>query len=872
MKRRGVACFRLMAGFLVLSLFVVEAIADEVSITFDIPASEANEGLALFAEQSATPLIYLNDGVRGKRTNRVEGDYTRMEALNILLKNTGISGSLNDKGVLTIAVVAPVDNRESEMKSDLYKNESNLSLFAGIAAFVASVVSGPNTMAQENDSSDDKGAMVIEEIMVTANKRGAQNIQDIAASVSAVGSETLSRVGAQGFDDYIKLITGLTAVNSGAGQTQIILRGINSGRVNHNQPQARSTVGLYIDESPISNVGFNPDANLFDIERVEVLRGPQGTLYGASSMAGAVRLITRQPDPDKVEGRLEVGISTTDSGGENFPVRGMFNIPLSEGELALRGSFNYVDNGGFIDDVESGEKDYNDEQSWGGKISALWDPDNGFSALFSVLHQDLDTGGRPDEFLPNPTDPRVAGITGKHRTRKFVADVFESEFTNYNLTLSLDVPWGTFTSSTTYADTSLLNVLDDSFRVQRFFGPGLVTPMMNSVEMDDFSQEVRFATLAGETLEVVLGLYYQDQDKNHSITSPIQPPVPPFLTGLTTRFGATNDIFVSDQQIDLEQIAVFGEVTWNVTEQLALTAGARWFDYEVDATIDQTGLANRGPSFVDQTFKEDDVNPKFSAGYQLTDDVLLYGSASKGFRIGGVNRFIPIIPCGADLAALGLSGAPVGVASDTLWNYEGGIRSTWLDGRLVLNGAYYHIDWSDIQSVRRLACGFQFTDNAGDLDVDGVEIESVFSVNEELALSMGLNYNDSVLAAPSENFSADKGDRAPFVPKWNVTGSIDYARSFRGGTTGFARADFRHISNSFSEFSAAGLLPLTELPSYTTIDLTAGVQFDRWTISLFVKNVADDRVVTNVDPERAQPSQFSIARPRTFGARVSADF
>ena len=469
-------------------------------------------------------------------------------------------------------------------------------------------------------------------------------------------------------------------------------------------------------------------------------------------------------------------------------------------------------------------------------------------------------------------DPRVAGITGKRQTRKFVGEVFDSEFTNYNLTLSLDVPWGTFTSSTTYADTSLLNVLDDSFRVQRFFGPGLITPMMNSVEIDDFSQEARFATPTGEMLEVVLGLYYQDQDKNQSITSPIQPPVPPFLTGLTTRFGATTDIFVSDQQIDLEQIAVFGEVTWNVTEQLAMTAGVRWFDYEVDATIDQTGLANRGPSFVDQTFKEDDVTPKFSAGYQITDDVLVYGSASKGFRIGGVNRFIPIGPCGADLAALGLSGAPVGFSSDTLWNYEGGVRSAWLDGRLVLNGAYYHIDWSDIQSVRRLACGFQFTDNAGDLDVDGFELEAVLSANEELTLSMGLNYNDSVLAAPSENFSADKGDRAPFVPKWNVTGSIDYARPFGGDNTAFARADFRHISNSFSEFSEAGLLPLTELPSYTTIDLTAGVQFDRWTISLFVKNVADDRVVTNVDPERAQPSQFSIARPRTFGARVNAEF
>ena len=340
MKRRGVACFRLMAGFFVLSLLIGEAIADEASIAFNIPASEANEGLALFAEQSATPLIYLNDGVRGKRTNRVQGDYTRTEALDILLRNTGISGALNDKGVLTITVLAPVDNRESEMNTDLINNESRLSLFAGIAAFVASIVAGPDTMAQENDGSDNRSEMVIEEIMVTATKRGAQNIQEIAASVSAVGSETLSRVGAQGFDDYLKLITGLTAVNSGAGQTQIILRGVNSGRVNHNQPQARSTVGLYIDESPISNVGFNPDANLFDIERVEVLRGPQGTLYGASSMSGAVRLITRQPDPDRFEGRLEVGISTTDSGGENVPVRGVFNIPLSEGEFALRGAFN----------------------------------------------------------------------------------------------------------------------------------------------------------------------------------------------------------------------------------------------------------------------------------------------------------------------------------------------------------------------------------------------------------------------------------------------------------------------------------------------------------------------------------------------------
>jgi iron complex outermembrane recepter protein len=814
------------------------------------------------SDQTGLEVLFYSDVASGVFSQPVSGRYTGRKALDAMLEGTHLqSVDLGKDGALGIRP----EQVEQDPGKSLPASRETLSAQAETPATAKPI--------DPADGTANSSKLAIEEIIVTAGKRGTQNPQDIAASISAVDTSTLEKVGADGFEDYLKLFASLHAVNSGPGQSQIIMRGVNSGRVNHNQPQARSLVGLYIDETPVSDTGFNPDVDLFDIDRIEVLRGPQGTLYGASSMSGTIRLITVQPKLDEWGVRLEAGASLTHDGGANHTAKGMINLPIIEDVLAIRGSFNYRDDSGYIDNVETGETDYNDAEATGGHVSVLWILHEGFTAKLSALYQDLESNGRPDEYVPNAADPRLAGVNGELETRKFFADTFDNEFSSVNLTLTMDVPWGVLTSSSSYTEMNRRNFIDDSFRVRAFFGPDLISSIDSQVDSEDFSQEIRLSTDAGKQLGAVIGLFYQNQERTFDVDQFILEPVPAFLTRLTSRFGPPDSISIADSTNELEQIALFGELTWKVTDKLALTGGLRWFDYAVHLSSASTGLVNGGPGHFDGSFEEDGVTPTYIASYRLTDEILFYGSASKGFRVGGVTDGVFPSTCDADLSALGWSAPPGGWKSDELWNFEAGMKSTWLDGRAVLNTAIYHIDWSDIQSVRRLSCGFQFTDNAADLEVDGVDVETAFALSETSVVQFALNYNDARLSRTSDNFGASKGARAPFVPQWIMVGSFDYSRPMAGGNSAFARADIRYTGSSFSEFSASNpLLPLIELPAYTTIDLVAGVQFGKWTVSAFAKNITDERVVTNVDPERNQPAQFSIARPRTLGARVSLEF
>ena len=814
------------------------------------------------SDKTGLEVLFYSDVASGVFSQPVSGRYTGRKALEAMLAGTHLqSVDLGKDGAVGIRPVQV----EQELGKSLPASRETLSAQSETAATAKQI--------DPVDGTANSSKLVIEEIIVTAGKRGTQNPQDIAASISAVDTATLQKVGADGFADYLKLFASLHAVNSGPGQSQIIVRGVNSGRVNHNQPQVRSLVGLYIDETPVSDTGFNPDVDLFDMDRIEVLRGPQGTLYGASSMSGTIRLITVQPKLNELGVRMEVGTSYTRNGGENHTAKGMINLPIIEDVLAIRGSLNYRDDSGYIDNVENGETDYNDAVTTGGNVSALWILHEGFTAKLSVLYQDLESNGRPDEFVPNAADPRLVGVNGKLETRKFFDDTFNNRFSSVNLTLTMDIPWGVLTSSSSYTESNRRNFIDDSFRVRAFFGPDLISSFDSQVDSEDFSQEIRLSTGAGKPLGAVMGLFYQNQERTFDVDQFLLEPVPAFLTRLTSRFGPPNSIYIADSTNELEQIALFGELTWKVTDKLALTGGLRWFDYAVHFSSASTGLANGGPTRFDGSFEEDGVTPTYVASYRLTDEILFYGSASQGFRVGGVTDGVFPSTCDADLAALGWSVPPRGWKSDQLWNFEAGMKSTWLDGRAVFNTAIYHIDWSDIQSVRRLSCGFQFTDNAADMEVDGVDVETAFALSETSIVQFGLNYNDARLSRTSDNFGASKGARAPFVPKLIMVGSFDYSRPLAGGNIAFARADIRYASSSFSEFSASNpLLPLIELPAYTTIDLVAGVQFGKWTVSVFAKNITDDRVVTNVDPERNQPPQFSIARPRTLGARVSLEF
>jgi len=732
-----------------------------------------------------------------------------------------------------------------------------------------------------------QGGAVLEEIIVTANKRGAQSLQDTAGSIQAITAHTLERTLVEGFEDYIKMVPGLTSVSSGTGQSQIVIRGVNANRVTHTDSQARALAGLYIDEMPISITGFNPDLGIVGIERIEVLRGPQGTLYGASSMSGTIRVITKKPELEKVSGRVKADTSFTEEGDMNHGVKASVNLPMAE-RIAMRVSGYWSEKGGFIDNVAPGnvEEDYNSQYRIGGKAQAAYYGEN-LDAALTFMFDKVDAEGRPDEYPQDTGDPRLAAVTDELQTFKLVEDSFINEFLGLNLTLDYDVgDIINITSATSAFDVTISNRLDDTFRVQAVTPlPSPLSDFQNKTRYRTKIEELRISSTYESPLQWIVGFYYEANRRKFEQTQPTPGTnaffefltsigaFPPNLCGtlVSTCFGAATDsVFDGLESVKTDQVAVFGEATYHFTEALRLTLGFRWFDYDSDFFKFAAGAANGGVSIDDVSIKESDWVPKVELAYDISEDYMVYATFSEGFRLGGVNGFIPAatgISCDAQLGALGtFSGAPFG--SDSLTNYEVGAKTSWMDNRLQANIAVYLNEFDDIQSSINLDCGFFQRFNAGKLENTGVDAELTFQATDELGLRFGFAWVDSEVtsAVPGLNM---EGDEPPYVPEFSASGSIEYSKPVWNGF-GFVRTDVSHVGSSGNEFSSrAGI---ATLPSYTVVDLTLGYEQQGWELSVFARNLFDDEVVTNIDPDRVQPSQLTRGRPRTVGVSVGKRF
>ena len=743
-------------------------------------------------------------------------------------------------------------------------------------------------------------AQVLEEILVTAQKRGAVNLQDISGSVQALSADALEDSFAEGFDDYYTRISSLSAINQGGGQTQIIIRGVTTGRVTHAQPQDRSTAGLYIDETPVTANAFNPDLGLFDINRIEVLKGPQGTLYGASSMSGAIRIITNEPDPEAFDAKVDVTVSTTERGGENHSEKFMVNVPLSD-SAAIRAVAYNISDSGFIDNIATGDENYNDEQSVGGRVSLLWQANDRLSLRGTVHIQDLEADGRPDMFRPDQdylTNAVGVAITEDYQTFKVVDDTFDDDITLLNGLITYSLENHEIVSSTSYLDRDFFNQLDGTIRIRGltpfpffFARNGLEPPVSdfeNRSEIEDFSQEIRISNTDGGPLGYALGVFYSDQEKTFNQRGFIPGSDSIFPPPNAVVFGAPPDaIFAGDSAIKQEQVAVFGEVSYQFSDRWEAAIGLRWFDWEQTANIRFAGLVQGGVDIRDGESSESGVTPKFRLSYAANEDMLIYASAGKGFRIGGVNEPVATGICGADLALIGATeSTPEAYDSDDLWSFEVGAKTSWMDNRLYVNGSIYVIDWEDLQtSVLLPSCGFSFVDNSGDAEIWGGELEIQAALTEFLSGYLNASYTDGELTSNPNNlgvglFGRD-GDRIPNVPKWIFSAGADYTAPLSGGWSGggwnwFVRGGIQYRGSSLSLFnpdaSARNFSRTPEVPSSFTGDISLGFENQDWQLSLFVKNVSDERTVTAVDTDRVEPITDTLGRPRTIGVNLRRNF
>ncbi len=753
-------------------------------------------------------------------------------------------------------------------------------LVLGLSAHPAVGAAGDTT---GNPVSAEPG--VLSEIVVTAQKR-SENLQKVPLSITALSGQTLAQTGADGFSEVAARIPGVVLNSAGPGRSSYSIRGIAS--VGGNAP----TTGFYIDETPILPSGGDGatatvDPDLFDLARVEVLRGPQGTLYGASSMGGTVRLITNQPDANRTDGAVKLEGSGTWHGGGNVRVDAMYNLPLVEDRVALRVVGTYKSFSGFIDrdigvwapnpDVAAGFPAYpqsplapsavkrgvNTERSYSLRAALKISATDALTITPSVWVQRLRMGAPSDFDIPT-------GATGGPlvQARPFdVSERYTDRFELANLTLNYDLGWGSLLSNSSYMRREVITPDDEAEALEVAFPQGQFVPNAYApdVTTHEFTEEIRLSfSPAGSGLTGVVGAYFNNANRHYYVN---------YLTpGYATLFSNTYTTQTLLQGVSLsdvnywqvgdyspKQSALFTELNYAFTDRWKLTAGLRWYDLQYTTIRHEDGWSNGGPTLSTGDAKNTGFNPKVELSYQATPDQLYYVSASRGVRPGGVNT--------SNLAEKGCGQDYGPYQPDSLWNYEVGGKTRWLDGTVQVNGAAYYIKWKDVQQGQTLPCSYQITQNAGEAIVRGGELEIEGQVGSHLHLGVGAGFTKAVLARDAPSLGGVAGQQLENVPRWNGGASATFNFSPAPDYAGFMRADAQYVGISYPDFDRTD--PATFQRAYSLLNLRAGVVHQRWELDLFLDNALDRQahlskfISDNYDASTR--TRMYTNRPRTLG-------
>jgi iron complex outermembrane recepter protein len=748
---------------------------------------------------------------------------------------------------------------------------------AGLASGVAGcVMSAGMAAAQEN------AVVGLEEIVVTATKRETF-LQRTPVAVTAISGAQLDFLDARDFNAYARRVPGLNAIDQGAGRKRYIIRGINAEDSNRSQ----STVAQYVDEVAITNsFGQQPDPRLVDVERVEVLRGPQGTTFGARSMSGAIRTITRKPVMDRVEGNAQLQGSFTKFGGFNSNVEAVVNVPVVRNVLALRAAAFYARDEGYVDNIFAGgtftaqpnqvppgipvppprviapidEENYSDVRFYGMRLMARWTPTDRLTVDAMGLVQDGKVAG-PSFYSVQATGDETRGLV----MQLIGAGANDDDLTIGTLTAAYDFDVATLTAVGSFSNrnnsapamAAVTGTLDNN-------GPGSTRAFGNDITGRTI--EVRLASNTEQKLQWLVGGYAFWAQNN----------------GLTRDFlGFTN--FLQNHAInygDGKEKAAFGELSYAVTERFNVSAGLRWSDYF--DTQQRYIVVSPGNVFppglgIRESFSEETVTWKFDADYQATDNVFVYAVAAQGFRPGGFNPAPPP----------SVTNFPGSFASDGLWSYELGAKTAWLENRLVANGALYKVDWSNMQALSYTAgvgtMLIPFVANVGSADIIGAEFEVTARPLENLSIDLALNHFlrarlSSDMPPSANGLRPLNGDPLPNNSKWSFNLGGEYRQPVGGGLDGFVRLDW-----SFTDRRTTGFRPTltsgainnayNSLAPYGTVDARIGISAREWRATFFVENIFDARPAINQQNFAPLPVTIRTTRkPRTMGVSMRREW
>jgi outer membrane receptor protein involved in Fe transport len=759
----------------------------------------------------------------------------------------------------------------------------------------------------------------LEEVIVTATKR-VENLQNVPLAVTALSEETLDELNVANFDDYIRYLPGVNSAGRGPGQSSIFIRGMATDSSDQTSIEIGApvpNVALYLDEQPVSSGGRNLDVYAADIARVEVLPGPQGTLFGASSQAGTIRLITNKPVYDGFHAGFDASIATTKSGDLSNSIETYINVPVIEDKFAIRGVFYNAVEGGYIDNVygenaytaddvgfpegaestvvnntEFVEKNFNDATYTGARISAKYSINDDWELLGQYMIQELDVDGVFDHSPESIADiegvQSGARVVGDLQVQRFFPDRLDDEFQQLALTVNGRLGALDLIYVGSYLDREVSNNFDYSGYTQiGTYGyyylcqpsytlcgdptQGVIAFITN----ERTTHEFRISSSEGERVNFVAGLFFDDIETTVDTN---------FFVAGSTGFFAQNaplagstmvnpDLrppgitFINDAIRSEEQIAAFGEITFDVTERLSLTAGARYYDIK-SWLVGSSSYATLEPDEAGRNFdeifaddlplKESDTIFKGIVSYQYSDDLLFFFNYSEGFRPGGFNR-------------IDNDDVPTTYISDEVTNYELGWKTTFFDGSLRFNGSIYQIDWDGLQvGITDFNISvITFTTNAADAEIRGFEGDLTWQATDQLTLAAAWSLNDTEMVRVPEGVSdiAPEGSRLALAPEVQYHLSARYYWN-AGELDPYAQLVYAYTSDQYSSIVVDNRF-LQD--SYNTLDAAIGFNLDNWSFELFGENLTDERAelfINSLDTDL----RITTNRPRTFGIKVSYDY
>ncbi|QSX73964.1 TonB-dependent receptor [Lysobacter arenosi] len=760
-----------------------------------------------------------------------------------------------------------------------------------ITGTLAMAVAG-SAFAQDAASAGGHSATELDKVVVTANKR-SENIREVPSSISVITEESIENAHATQLSDFQATVPGLyISTNGSPGKTKVSLRGVSP-------LSSSATVGTYLDETPLGSSGIYQAANFFaldllpyDIGRIEVLRGPQGTLYGASAMGGLIKYVSVAPDLSATEFRVGGGLSSVeDSGDLGWNARFGANVPLVDDRLGLRVSYAQNELPGYIDNSVNGEEDINSGKQTSARVAMRWQGEAATLDL-TAMRQTVDSDNNAQVALdPESLKPLFGDLTNN----VFVDEPFYKDVDFYSATVNWNLGWADFVSATGYSE-SRSNQRQDS--TIQFGGVadlllGLPEPGSSSfdigLDLDKFTQEFRLVSKDSGPFEWMAGVFYTKEDAvqnqvaklNQLDGSPLPAPYD----------SIAGTLAVMAIPSTYEETAFFANGAYNFTDDFKIGAGVRWARNEQDFSQNVTEGILLPIGDTPNSSSEDVFTWSLSPQLQLSDEAMIYARVATGYQPGGPNVLV--------------EGLPSQVDSSTLTNYELGLKSLWLDNRVQVDLTGFHIAWEDIQ-VASVVNGVSGLVNAGKASSTGMELSTVFHATENFQVGLNGSYTDAkldesfpVIRASSPPYlveitSGAKGDALPYVPEWSWNATADYYLPLSNGWTAHFGGALRYVSErrngtttrqDILDPSTAPptllmsdvTLPL-ELDAYTVADLNAYISNENWTFRAYVKNVSDERAyqsIGDVTSELTDVTEKLVAapiQPRTFGIEVDYRF